>query len=161
MSGPARSPAARPVRHGLPAALLAAVLATLLAIAAPPASCQYSEPALGRLFTAPEERMRLDRDRASAPLAPPAPVAAPAPPEASAAVANAPPPPPPAPVRLTGVVRRSDGRATVWVDNEPRETTLGPYRPGGTIPVDTPGGRVLLKPGQSIDPNDGAVRDPR
>jgi hypothetical protein len=60
-------------------------------------------------------------------------------------------------VRLTGVIRRSDGRATVLVDDEPRPATLRNYRAGAAIPIDTPGGRVLVKPGQSIDPTDGTI----
>ncbi len=157
----------RPARPGLPAALLAAALS----LAAPLVSAQYTEPALGRLFTAPDERMRLDRDRASAPT-----VAQQAQAQvqvqaqeqerqAAAAAMTGPaagtPAPPPAPLRLTGVVRRSDGRATVWIDDEPRETTLARYKAGGAIPVETPRGSVLVKPGQSVDPNDGTIREPR
>ncbi|GGY21165.1 hypothetical protein GJV26_29310 [Massilia dura] len=153
----------RPARPGLSAALLAAALC----LAAPPVSAQYTEPALGRLFTAPDERMRLDRDRASAPT-----VAQQAQAQiqvqeqqAAAAAMTGPaagtPAPPPAPLRLTGVVRRSDGRATVWIDDEPRETTLARYKAGGAIPVETPRGSVLVKPGQSVDPNDGTIREPR
>jgi hypothetical protein len=59
------------------------------------------------------------------------------------------------------VVRRGDGRATVWLDDEPHETTLDTYRPGGPVPIDTPGGRVLVKPGQSYDPASGTVQDAR
>ncbi|HEX8602204.1 MAG TPA: hypothetical protein VF774_06130 [Pseudoduganella sp.] len=140
--------------------LPAVLLATVLALPAPPAACQYSEPALGRLFTAPDERMRLDRDRARAPAAGPQAQVADVAPHAMTAPAST--PPPPAPMRLTGVVRRSsDGHATIWIDDEPRETTLGRYRAGSAIPVDTPAGRVLVKPGQSVDPDDGAIRDPR
>lgn len=142
----------------LPALLPRLLVLALAGAAAAPAAAQYAEPVLGRLFTAPEERTRIDRDRASAPMNPVA-AAEPAPP-APPPVVEA-PPPPAAPVRFTGVVRRSDGRATVWVNDEPRETRLDNYRPGGAIPVDTPGGPVLAKPGQSIDPNDGAARDAR
>jgi len=140
-------------RRLLPALVFGALAGTAMA----PAAAQYTEPALGRLFTAPDERLRIDRDRASAPAVATPVEPAPAPPP----VATAPPPPPPAPIRFTGVVRRSDGRATVWIDNEARETVLRRYRPGSAIPVDTPGGRVLAKPGQSIDPGDGTVQDAR
>ena len=134
--------------------LAAALLASALTLAAPPAFCQYSEPALGRLFTAPDERMRLDRDRTRAPAAAPQATVSDVTQPAMAVPESA---PPPAPMRLTGVVRRSsDGRATVWIDDEPHETTLGPYRAGSAIPVDTPGGRVLVKPGQNIGPDNGA-----
>ena len=136
----------------LPAMLLAALAGAAMA----PAAAQYTEPVLGRLFTAPDERIRLDRDRASAPaVATAAPAQQVAPPVVAAA------PPPPAPQRLTGVVRRSDGRATVWIDDEPRETTLGRYRPGSPIPIDTPGGRVLAKPGENLGPAHGTPQDAR
>ena len=141
-----------------PTATMAAMFAAALAAAAP-AAAQYLEFAPGRLFTAPDERLRLDRDRAGA-AALPAPGAEPAMPATAPAAAEV-PPPPPAPTRLTGVVRRSDGRATVWIDDEPHETTLGRLRPGSPVPVDTPAGPVLVKPGQTYDPNDGTIRDPR
>jgi hypothetical protein len=136
---------------------LCAALYALLAIA--PASAQYTEPVLGRLFTAPDERMRLDRERSRAPLAG-ATTIEPVP-QAKAPLVAEPSAPPPTPARFTGMVRRSDGRATVWIDDEPRETTLGRYRAGSAIPVDTPGGRVLVKPGENIDPNNAAIRDAR
>ncbi|QBI01925.1 hypothetical protein [Pseudoduganella albidiflava] len=152
-----KRPPARPI--ALPAAFHARLLAAVLAGAAmAPAAAQYTEPVLGRLFTAPDERMRLDRDRASAPVAT-ATAAEPAQQQPPPPVAEA--PPPPVPSRLTGVIRRSDGRATVWIDGEPRETTLGRYRPGSAIPVETPGGRVLVKPGENIGTNDGAPPDAR
>lgn len=146
----ARLPALLAALHGR---LLAAALA---GTAMAPAAAQYTEPVLGRLFTAPEERMRLDRDRASAPVSTAAaePAQQPPPPMAET-------PPPPAPSRFTGLVRRSDGRATVWIDDQPRETTLGRYRPGSAIPVETPRGRVLVKPGENIGTNDGALPDAR
>ncbi|QBE66676.1 hypothetical protein [Pseudoduganella lutea] len=136
---------------------LSILLGVLAAATVPHAVAQYMEPALGRLFTTPEERMSRERNREVAPAAP---MQATTPPPTAPAV-QAPPVAPPAPVRLTGVVRRSDGRATVWIDDTPRETTLRHYRPGSPLPIDTPAGRVLVKPGQSYDPNDGAIRDPR
>lgn len=137
-------------RHA--ALILAGVLGAMVA---PPLSAQYTQQAPGRLFTTPDERLRLDRDRIRAPVA----VIDPLPATPATAVEAAPPPPPPVPARLTGVVRRSDGRATVWIDDIPRETTLPRLRPGSAIPVDTPAGRVLVKPGQSYDPADGAPAD--
>ena len=134
------------------AVLLAGNAAALL-----PAAAQYMEPPQGRLFTTPEERMNLERTRGSMPSAAPS---VPAPPQPAPAAQETPAPPAP-PARLAGVVRRSDGRATILVGDEARETTLGKLRPGYAVPVDTPTGRVLLKPGQSYDPNDGTIRDPR
>ncbi|HUQ29793.1 MAG TPA: hypothetical protein VM051_14450 [Usitatibacter sp.] len=57
-------------------------------------------PALGTLFHTPEERERLERMRRGEPESP----AAPAPGAASA---------------ITGFVKRSDGRHTVWIDGQP------------------------------------------
>jgi hypothetical protein len=59
-----------------------------------------AEPALGTLFHTPEERARLDRLRRGEPEAAAAPVAG----RASA---------------VTGFVKRSDGRHTVWIDGSP------------------------------------------
>jgi hypothetical protein len=56
----------------------------------------------GTLFTSPEERARLDRLRRGEPEATPA----------EAIVQSADP-------RVTGYVRRSDGRNTVWIDGRP------------------------------------------
>lgn len=134
-----------------------------------PAAAQTTFTTLGRLFTTPAERMALDQQRnmavqtSNGQAAPGSPAgAAPMtgmPGEAAgAAVAPPPAPPPAAPVRLNGVVRRSNGQATIWVDNEAREATVG-GKPGAGVAVDVGGQRVLLKPGQSYDPNSGMVLD--
>lgn len=136
---------------------LAVLLAVVAAAALPHAAAQYREPALGRLFTTPEERMSRERNRDTTPAVS---TETSAPPLTDPATL-APPIAPPAPVRLTGVVRRSDGRATIWIDDEPHQTTLRRYRPGNPVSIDTPAGTVLVKPGQSYDPNNGAVRNPR
>lgn len=65
-----------------------------------------AEP-LGRLFFTPDERSRLDVLRRQ-PAPRPAPEAAP---QDSA--------PPPVTVRYSGMVRRSDGRSTVWINDRP------------------------------------------
>lgn len=54
---------------------------------------------LGRLFFTPQARAELEQRRRAAPLLPP--------------------PPPGDPMRITGVVRRSSGRITVWINGEP------------------------------------------
>lgn len=134
-----------------------------------PAAAQTTFTTLGRLFTTPAERMALDQQRAvtavqTADGATPGASAGAAPmtgmPGEGAGAAVAPPaaPPPAAPVRLDGVVRRSNGQATIWVDNEAREATVR-GKPGAGVAVDVGGRRVLLKPGQSYDPNSGMVQD--
>ena len=57
-------------------------------------------PALGTLFLTPEERERLDRIRRGEPESPAAPVTG-------------------GPSSVTGFVKRSDGRHTVWIDGAP------------------------------------------
>jgi hypothetical protein len=73
--------------------------ALLLAVLAGAAGAADSA-ALGTLFHSPEERARLDRMRRGEAE----PAAAPAPGQASA---------------VTGFVKRSDGRNTVWIDGTP------------------------------------------
>ncbi|WP_338761212.1 hypothetical protein [Massilia sp. METH4] len=136
--------------------LFAALFAAHAALAAPPAAAQYMEPGLGRLFTTPDERVNYERHRTSAPAA----AAMPQQPEATS-VTPVLPAPPPAATRFTGMVRRSDGRATIWIDGEPRETTLARLPPGSAIPLDTPAGRILVKPGQRYDPTNGTIQDAR
>ncbi len=136
----------------------------------PSAVAQTTFTTLGRLFTTPGERMALDQQRSTMAAQPAGSPAAPGQPGAAAgaavgmpgqageAVAAPAPPPPAAPVRLNGVVRRQNGQATIWVDNEARDTTVRGSTAAG-VPVDVGGRRVLLKPGQSYDPNSGTVLD--
>ena len=82
----------------------------LLLVALPAYSASPEE--LRTLFHTPEERARLDRLRRGEPEHVPA--------AAPAARAGA----------VTGFVKRSDGRDTVWLDGEPRVITgkaSGPY----------------------------------
>jgi len=149
------------------------ILALLaLAAACTQARAQVSFQTLGRLFTTPDERFQLDQQRlnagpATAPgnlqgtaqgIAPSAP-AGNAMPAAGSAQAAAEPPPPPTRVQLSGVLRRSNGRGTIWIDGVPQDAPV-PARAGtGGVPVDVDGRRVMMKPGQSYDPNDGTVGD--
>ncbi|AVR96675.1 hypothetical protein [Pseudoduganella armeniaca] len=152
----------------------AAVLTLLVAAGlAAPARAQMSLTTMGRLFTTPADRMQLDQQRSAA-LAQGAPATtAPASATAmastsvppgmaadSAAAGAAAAPPPPAPVRFGGVLRRSDGQATIWVDDTPRDTVVR-GRPGAGVPVDVGGRRVILKPGQSWDPASATIQDVR
>lgn len=132
------------------ATVLSALLAGGMALA------HAQGPQLGRLFTSPEQRTQLDAQRYGPPPADPA-LAAPPPP---------PPPPPPAPpVELNGVVQRSSGRSTVWLNQAPQTepyNQLGPGQGGGagTLTLRLSTGQVLLlKPGQRYDPATGSVSE--
>jgi hypothetical protein len=83
-----------------------------LALAAPAAGALE----LGTLFTTPEERARLDRLRRGEP-------------DTTGTVESGRAPNP----TLTGYVKRSDGRNTVWIDGTP-------------VPVSRPGSGTLLEP---------------
>jgi hypothetical protein len=98
--------------------------ALLLALAAPGALALE----LGTLFTTPEERVRLDRLRRGEPES------------AAGQTARAPNP------TLTGFVKRSDGRNTVWIDGTP-------------VQVSRPGSGALLEPrAVGPRPSDEAIR---
>lgn len=130
------------------AKLLAGVATMLLVTGAAGAQ----PPTIGRLFTTPAERHQLDVQRGllGAPPPAPAPVAEP--------VAA---PPAPEPVTLNGFVRRSDGRNTVWVNQEAQESATfsgDPRQPRVTVPTPA-GGSVTLKPGQTADLNSGRIDD--
>ncbi|KAB0325615.1 hypothetical protein LSO07_18730 [Janthinobacterium sp. PLB04] len=127
------------------------ILGALLAGAALSVDAQAQQ--LGRLFLSPEQRTQLDAQRYGPPPADPA----------LAAAAPPPPPPPPAPpVELNGVVQRSSGHSTVWlnqeVQNEPHNR-LALGKPG-TLTLRLSNGQVvLLKPGQRYDPASGTVTE--
>jgi hypothetical protein len=131
------------------------VLAAAWPLAAPAQSIHF-----GRLFTTPSERQRLDAVRmggAADTSGQPAAVL----PDASAAAP--PPPPPPAPLTVNGVVRRGDGRTTVWINQAPQtgsevKTIPGTHQPTVAVPLPN-GGQVQVKPGQQVDPATGAVHD--
>ena len=123
---------------------LAALLATLM-LFAPGAQAQE----LGRLFFTPQQRADLDaRRKARVPDKP-----------AAAAVAS--------PVtRLDGYVKRSGGPSTVWINGE--SVTEGgadapriDRGPSGSVSISVGegGGRVRLKPGESLDRGNGEVQD--
>ncbi len=129
----------------------ALVLCALLACTALTARAQSSH--LGRLFLSPEQRAQIDAQRYG-------------PPPADPALAPPPPPPPPGPpVELNGVVVRSSGRSTVWLNqetqNEPHNR-LARDKSGmpGTLTLRLSTGQaVRLKPGQRYDPASGTVTE--
>jgi len=123
---------------------------------------------LGRLFTTPAERAMLERLRHAPPPPPvqPPPVAIePAQPDVPLEVL---PPPVVPPVTVTGVVLRSNGEGTAWVNGE--NTYEGDFsgqnikveRPRSlAVPIDTPEHLpdVRLKPGQTYDPATNTIVD--
>ena len=110
---------------------------------------------LGRLFYTPAERAQLDvlRSRKN--------VAAPEQQE---------PPPAPEVVTYGGVVRRSDGKTTVWINNQvvnDGKATDGlqissRVRPDDSVSLKLPqaSGSIDLKVGQSIEIGSGAIAEP-
>jgi hypothetical protein len=138
----------------------AIIVALLLAGSALGQAAAADEP-LGRLFFTPQQRATLDAG---------VPVSRPAPRPAATAPARRPAPAPaPQELRLGGVVTRSDGERTVWIDGKP-------YHGGdaGDVRVITdiadPGGAriqprgsqmpIEVRVGQTLDPRTGEVREP-
>lgn len=120
-------------------------------------SAQAADAVLGRLFFTPVERAKLDARRLEAI----ANANRPAPPP----VAEAPPKAPQSQVlTLNGVVRRSDGESTVWINGKSvsRQSEFGSRAVGeGAVGVDLPGSgkRVRLKVGQSVESLSGVVEE--
>ena len=117
----------------------------LLVLLAPSARAQE----IGRLFFTPQQRADLDaRRKARVPDKP-----------AAAAVAS--------PVtRLDGYVKRSGAPSTVWINGE--STTEGApdapridRGPSGSVSIGVgeAGGRIRMKPGESLDRGNGEVHD--
>ncbi len=81
-----------------------------------------------------------------------------------AAAKPAPPPPPPALV-MSGVLRRSDNRTTVWLNDQPQygaqrstKQRAGAATPDVTVTLPS-GKKVILKAGQRYDLNEGRIKD--
>lgn len=113
---------------------------------------------LGRLFFTPAQRASLDgarSQRARAALST----------EKTEQEAT----PVPQTITYSGVLRRSDGKTTVWINNQPvhdREPAgggiiVGRVRPDGSVTLQVPqsGRNVILKPGQSVELLSGAVEE--
>jgi hypothetical protein len=144
-----------------PAAAPPATSATPAGQSAAPGTPASSAPAeMGRLFFTPAQRAAMDEARRR--------------PQAAVAVSQAdapPPPPPPGYVTLNGVVRRSDGTTTVWLNNKQvrgRESEEGvlvrPSRAGaapGSVTVQVPqtGQVVDIQVGQQLEINSGEVKE--
>lgn len=102
-----------------------------------------AEP-LGRLFYTPEQRVLLDTARRTMPMNPSGADEAPAAPDLS----------------LKGIVTRSDGQRSIWVNGRIERSRV---RPGSQernqVKLTLPGGEVKLKVGQTIDPATGQVTE--
>jgi hypothetical protein len=152
------------VRPGCASCLLAAGLLLLGVVGA-------EAQELGRLFTTPQERASLDEIRYQSRFAAPEPQPVPEP--ATQTSAGEPEPTGPVISRLTvnGVVRRSGGPGTVWVNGDEverggitREGILvqGANRQARNVRLQLPSGisSIELKPGQEIDVLSGTVLEP-
>jgi hypothetical protein len=150
------------------AATVAAPAPTAVTTPPVPAATSLPPPApYGRLFFTREQRTALDANRrlavlnASRPKPPPSATPAP-PPKLEAAAPRVPPD-----VTLNGIVRRSDGRHTVWVNATPlgddttrREIRTGVVDDDGVeVSTDGSGRRVRIKVGQTLDGTTGRIED--
>ncbi|NRR31856.1 hypothetical protein HSX11_16900 [Oxalobacteraceae bacterium] len=134
---------------------LASALAALLAAASPGAAVAATPSVLGRIFMTPVERVELDGIRSGVSAQP----------ELVLAPPSAPRETPPPPV-LNGVVKRSGGRNTVWINQVPHSeapanlVNKAPGAPAVSVKLPT-GQNVLLQAGQRFDPRDGKIKEIR
>jgi len=129
----------------------------LALVASTPAAAQAQER-LGRLFFTPAQRVSLDVARSQ---------------RARAALSTEKTEDEATPVSQTitysGHIRRSDGKTTVWINNQAvhdRESAgaaaiVGRVRPDGSVTLQVPqsGRSVSLKPGQSVELLTGSVEE--
>lgn len=115
----------------------------------------HADDNLGYLFTTPAQRAVLDRVpvRDSS-------VVGEEPEELGAATPDAGRPP----IRIDGVVSSSSGKSSVWINgaasNNNAKIKTGAIRSGKVDVLVGPSGTpITLKPGQSYEPDSGAVRD--
>lgn len=114
---------------------------------------------LGRLFFTPAERAKLDDARRnpaveSAPI--PTPIIKPIPPAPALKI-----------ITLNGMVKRSDGQSTVWINDQPISDSddsaiaVKHRDTGGRLTIQVPKSRrsVHLKVGQSADVKTGEIRE--
>ena len=110
--------------------------------------CVYALPApaetLGRLFYTPEQRAMLDLARKTAPLNTSG--------EADANGAQG--------FMVNGVVTRSDGQRSTWVNGHLEQSVERPGKHDRTrAHLKLPGGEIKLKVGQSFNPATGQVEE--
>lgn len=132
------------------------ILVLLFALLTGAADARAAEP-LGRLFFSPEQRMQMDLARTQRSRAT---LSAEVQEEAS---------PPPEVLTYRGIVRRSDGTGTLWINdraiNDAKDAGGVPAvqpRPDRSIVVTLPQSdrRVNLKVGQSVELRSGTVAEP-
>lgn len=124
----------------------AVTLAWLLLAGAAPGHAQTD--AIGRLFYTPEQRALLEQARVRKITQLGEPARAPAASPAAPAV--------PAPRRFDGVVIRSDGQATRWVDGRPE---VGPSSVTGLKPGQTRARGKVYEPYQIVRPQPALPED--
>ncbi len=97
---------------------------------------------LGRLFFTPEQRAMLDLARRT---------------QATGAQTDA----PTDGVTLSGIVTRSDGRQTVWINGRLQPAGVATSRTPASASIRLPGGagQVRLRVGQTLDPTSGKVEE--
>lgn len=145
----------------MPTALVAAqpMAASGAAGAQPQQLSRSAAASIGRLFYTPAERVQLDIARRAKPIAP-------------TPQAEAPPAPqPPQVVSYGGIIRRSDGKAMLWINNrlvEEKEALAGlnlqgKVRRDGAVTLQVPetGGSIEVKVGQSVEVHTGRVAETR
>lgn len=100
---------------------------------------------LGRLFHTPEQRALLELARKTGP------VKAIAEPDAPGTEQG---------LSVSGIVTRSDGKRSTWVNGRMEyDAPVSGKRDGNQVWVKIPGGEVKLKVGQSLDPATGQVAE--
>lgn len=122
---------------------------------------------LGRLFATPAERDAMEAQRgagtaagavqAAGVQAPPPPAFQPMPASAAAPPAGA-----PETLSMSGSLRSSNGRSTVWLNNVVQNDSQNSFSNTGTsaVTITLSGGKqVILKPGQRYDLNSARVKD--
>lgn len=111
-----------------------------------PQAC--ADEALGRLFYTPEQRARMDAARQHA---------------ISVRIEKEENAPPFATIQLNGVITRSDGKSTLWINNRIQDeaSRLASVNKGGEVGILAPDAKrpVPLKVGQSINMTGGQVEE--
>jgi len=143
-----------------------AVLAAAAMLGLGPSPFAHAQQLPGRLFMTPAERAHLDALRAAQPMR----VETQAHGDTPQAAIDIPPPPPPEPFTMNGLVVRSSGPNTAWVDGRPVHQTQDTGKgvsintrtmdsSGAAVTVLESGRPVRLKPGQTYIPQGNQVSD--
>jgi hypothetical protein len=135
-------------------------LATFLLALALTQATSAAQP-MGRLFYTPAERAQLDAMRTQKPP----------PKQAAAAAPQEQPRPTSRTITYSGIVRRNDGKSTLWLNNKPVDekdalsglAVSGRVRPDGAVTFQNPetGARIDLKVGQRAELHTGRVGEAR